>query len=50
MSTPERVTVSGLGRFGSSVARTLHEQGYEVTAIDIDEQIVAEAAEFVTLT
>ena len=45
----ERVTVVGLGRFGSSVARTLHELGYEVTAIDVDEKRVAEAADYVTL-
>ena len=47
---PERVTVIGLGRFGSSAARTLHELGYEVTAIDVDERRVAEAAEYVTLS
>jgi len=46
---PERVAVVGLGRFGSSVASTLHELGYEVTAIDVDERRVAEAAEWSTL-
>jgi trk system potassium uptake protein TrkA len=46
---PERVTVIGLGRFGSSVARTLHDLGYEVSAIDISERIVAEAANYVAL-
>ena len=45
----ERVAVIGLGRFGTSVARTLHGLGYEVTAIDIGEKPVAEAAAFVTL-
>ena len=45
----ERVTVIGLGRFGISVAQTLHEQGYEVTAIDIDERQVNEAAAYSTL-
>lgn len=48
-SQPERVTIIGLGRFGASVARTLFEQGYEVTAVDLDERIVAEAADFVTM-
>jgi len=32
--------VIGLGRFGSSVARTLHEMGYQVLAIDSDEERV----------
>mgnify|MGYP000117788717 CR=1 FL=1 len=45
----ERVAVIGLGRFGSSVARVSHEIGYEVTAIDIDERRVAEAASYATL-
>jgi len=48
-SRPERITVIGLGRFGSSLAQTLHELGYEVTAIDIHEKQVAEAAEYVSL-
>ena len=48
-STYERVSVIGLGRFGSSVARTLHELGYEVTAIDLDERLIQEASDFVTL-
>jgi trk system potassium uptake protein TrkA len=43
------VAVIGLGRFGTSLARTLHELGYDVTAIDIGERQVAEAADFVTL-
>lgn len=47
--TSERVTVIGLGRFGSSVAKTLHELGYEVTAIDRNEKKIQEAAEWVTL-
>ena len=44
-----RVTVIGLGRFGRSVARTLFELGYEVTAIDRDEHQVEEASDFVAL-
>ncbi|MGH2617495.1 MAG: potassium channel family protein [Thermomicrobiales bacterium] len=48
-STRKRVTVIGLGRFGSSVARVCHELGYDVTAIDIDEARVADAADYATL-
>jgi trk system potassium uptake protein TrkA len=44
-----RVTVIGLGRFGRGVSRTLHQLGYEVTAIDIDERQVEEASEYVSL-
>ncbi|MBA3451054.1 MAG: TrkA family potassium uptake protein [Chloroflexia bacterium] len=45
----KRVAVIGLGRFGSSVARVCHELGYDVTAIDISEARVAEAADYATL-
>ena len=45
----DRVIVVGLGRFGRSVARTLHELGYEVTAIDLDEKQVEEAAGYTSL-
>jgi trk system potassium uptake protein TrkA len=44
-----RIVVIGLGRFGQNVARTLHEIGYEVTAIDPDERAVDEAAEYTQL-
>ena len=44
-----RVVVIGLGRFGTSAARNLHELGYEVMAIDIGEKQVAEASGFVTM-
>jgi trk system potassium uptake protein TrkA len=44
-----RVVVIGLGRFGQSVARTLHELRYEVTAIDVDERAVEEVSGFVAL-
>ncbi len=47
--TENRVAVIGLGRFGTSVARTLHELGYEVTAIDRGERQIQDAADFVTL-
>jgi trk system potassium uptake protein len=46
---PERVSVIGLGRFGTSVAKTLHELGYEVTAIDRNEKTIQDAADYVTL-
>jgi trk system potassium uptake protein TrkA len=47
--TGRRVAVIGLGRFGRGVARTLHELHYEVTAVDVDERQVADAANFVDL-
>jgi trk system potassium uptake protein TrkA len=40
--------VIGLGRFGLSVARRLHEAGQEVLGIDINEERVEEAELFVT--
>lgn len=46
---PERVTVVGLGRFGTATANELSGLGYEVTAIDIDERKVAAAADRVAL-
>ncbi|HWV25484.1 MAG TPA: TrkA family potassium uptake protein, partial [Thermomicrobiales bacterium] len=42
-------TVIGLGRFGTSIARTLNELGYEVTAIDMHEKTIQSAADYVTL-
>ena len=36
----ERVTVIGLGRFGSSMVRNLYEIGYDVIAIDISQDRV----------
>lgn len=46
---PERVTVIGLGRFGTSVAKTLGTLGYEVLAIDINQRTIEDASEWVTL-
>jgi len=40
--------VFGLGRFGTSLAKTLCEMGQEVLAIDSDEEIVSNIAPFVT--
>ncbi|MCC6315479.1 MAG: TrkA family potassium uptake protein [Thermomicrobiales bacterium] len=48
-ATEVKVAVVGLGRFGESVARTLNDLGYEVTAIDSDERRVAQIADDVTL-
>ncbi|MCC6791144.1 MAG: TrkA family potassium uptake protein [Thermomicrobiales bacterium] len=44
-----RVAVIGLGRFGTSVARTLHDLGYEVTAIDSDQHRIEDASDFTSL-
>ncbi len=40
--------VIGLGRFGTSIARRLHEAGQEVLGIDIDEESVENAEPYVT--
>ena len=40
--------VFGLGRFGRSVAYSLAAEGYDVLAVDIDPDLVQEAAEVVT--
>lgn len=40
--------VIGLGRFGSSVARTLSEKGKEVIGIDLREQVVQEMSEVIS--
>jgi trk system potassium uptake protein len=45
----QQVVIVGLGRFGRSVASTLHSLGYGVMAIDIDEKSVAEMADKVSL-
>jgi len=44
----KQFAVIGLGRFGSSVSRTLAKMGYEVLAIDGDEERVNDIAEEVT--
>jgi trk system potassium uptake protein TrkA len=44
----KQVAVIGLGRFGFSLASTLHEAGHEVLAIDRDEARVQEISSFVT--
>lgn len=44
----KQFAVVGLGRFGSSVALTLHRAGYEVLAIDSDEERVQKLSDVVT--
>lgn len=44
----KQVAVIGLGRFGSSVARTLADSGCEVLAVDVDEARVKAIADQVT--
>lgn len=43
----KQFAVIGLGRFGSAVAKTLSEKGYEVLAVDSDEQWVQEVSSYV---
>jgi len=44
----KQFAVIGLGRFGSSVAKTLTKMGYEVLGIDIDEDVVNSMADSLT--
>lgn len=44
----KRFIVVGLGNFGSTVAKTLAEQGHDVIAIDIDGDLVDRLASFVS--
>ena len=44
----KQFAVIGLGRFGASVATTLHQLGFEVLAIDSNEERVQKFAEQVT--
>ncbi|MCF6462093.1 potassium channel family protein [Clostridium sp. Cult1] len=44
----KQFVVIGCGRFGSSVATTLNSLGYEVLAIDADDDKVQDISEFVT--
>jgi len=48
MKKTKQFAVIGLGRFGASVATTLHKMGYEVLAIDMDEERVQEFSNEVT--
>lgn len=44
----KRFVVIGLGRFGSWVARALHDQGFDVIAVDTDQTVVDRYADRVT--
>lgn len=44
----KQFVVIGCGRFGTSVAKTLYNQGHDVLAIDSDEEIVQEISDSVT--
>lgn len=44
----KQYVVIGLGRFGTSVAKTLYSMGNDVLAIDMDEDLVQEISESVT--
>lgn len=44
----KQYAIIGVGRFGSSVARTLTELGFEVLAVDEDEHRISEIANHVT--
>lgn len=44
----KQYAVIGLGRFGTSIARRLHEAGQEVLGIDLDEESVEGAEGYVT--
>ena len=44
----KQFAVLGLGRFGTSVALTLHELGYQVLGVDSDEEIVQDLSHELT--
>lgn len=44
----QQILIIGLGQFGMSLSRTLSEKGTEVLAVDINKNLVEEAAVFVT--
>ena len=44
----KQFVIIGLGRFGSSIAKTLYSLGNDVLAIDKDEDIVQEIADSVS--
>ncbi|ATP39781.1 potassium uptake system protein [Solibacillus sp. R5-41] len=48
MAKKKQYAVIGLGRFGTSIARRLHEAGQEVLGIDIDEETVEDAEVYIT--
>ncbi len=44
----QQILIIGLGQFGMSLSRTLSEKGAEVLAVDVNKDLVEEAADFVT--
>ena len=44
----KQIMIIGLGQFGMALAQTLSERGVEVMAVDISQEKVDAAAEFVT--
>ena len=44
----KQFAVIGMGRFGSSVAKTLYDMGFEVLAIDMDDHRIQEVTSMVT--
>ncbi|MDI3257550.1 MAG: TrkA family potassium uptake protein [Kyrpidia sp.] len=44
----KQFVVIGLGRFGSSVARTLYQTGHEVLAVDSDREVIEDIMDSVT--
>lgn len=44
----KQFVVLGLGRFGTSVAKTLYQMGYDVLAVDIDEDVIQDISDSVT--
>lgn len=46
--TSKQYVIIGLGRFGSSIAKTLYSLGNEVLAVDVDEEVIQEISPDVT--
>lgn len=44
----QQILIIGLGQFGMSLARSLSEKGAEVLGVDVNKNLVAEAASFAT--
>ena len=44
----KQVVVVGLGRFGESLAKTVYDLGHDVLVIDMDEEKIADIADYVT--
>ena len=45
---PKQAAVIGMGRFGASLARELFQMGYDVLAIDKDEQVTQDLTDHLT--